>query len=81
LKQKSAGWRLMPNENTKRNLGDSQRDQIGKVFAVRRGGLLECLVCGETFSRETAREHAEVACRPAVEFCLLDQSDIRSSNV
>ena len=62
----------MPNENTKRNLGDSQRDQIGKVFAVRRGGLLECLVCGETFSRETAREHAEVDCRPAVEFCLLE---------
>jgi DNA invertase Pin-like site-specific DNA recombinase len=24
LKQNSAGWRLMPNENTKRNLGDSQ---------------------------------------------------------
>jgi len=63
----------MPNENTKRNLGDSQRDQIGKVFAVRRGGLLECLVCGELFTRKTAPEHAEVDCRPAVEFCLLEQ--------
>ena len=62
----------MPNENTKRNLGDSQRDQIGKVFAVRSCGLLECLVCGETFSRETAREHAEADCYPCVEFCLLE---------
>ena len=60
----------MPNENTKRNLGDSQRDQIGKVFAVRRGGLLECLVCGETFSRETACEHADVDCF-RLELCLV----------
>lgn len=62
----------MPNENTKRNLGDSQPDQIGKVFAVRRGGLLECLVCGELFTRSTAPEHAEVDCYPSVEFCLLE---------
>jgi hypothetical protein len=62
----------MPNENTRRNLGDSPHEQIGKVFAVRRGGLLECLVCGEMFSRENAREHAEVDCYPAVEFCLLE---------
>ena len=64
----------MPNENTKHNLDDSQRDQIGKVFAARRGGLLECLVCGEMFTRETAREHAEVDCYPFVEFCLLEPS-------
>jgi len=62
----------MPNENTKRNLGDSQRDQIGKVFVVLCHGLLECLVCGEVFNRTTAPEHAEVDCRPAVEFCLLE---------
>lgn len=62
----------MPNENTKRNLGDSQRDQIGKVFAVRRGGLLECLVCGELFTRSTAPEHAEEDCHPLLEFCLLE---------
>jgi len=50
----------------------SNADQIGKVFAVRRHGLLECLVCGELFTRTTAPEHAEVDCRPAVEFCLLE---------
>ncbi len=60
----------MPNESTKRNLGDSQRDQIGKVFAVRSRGLLECLVCGELFTRSTAPEHAEVDCF-RLELCLL----------
>jgi hypothetical protein len=50
----------------------SNADQIGKVFAVRRHGLLECLVCGELFTRTTAPEHAEADCRPAVEFCLLE---------
>ena len=37
----------------------SNADQIGKVFAVRSCGLLECLVCGELFTRSTAPEHAE----------------------
>jgi hypothetical protein len=50
----------------------NKADQIGKVFAVRSRGLLECLVCGELFTRSTAPEHAEVDCRPAVEFCLLE---------
>jgi len=50
----------------------SNADQIGKVFAVRRRGLLECLVCGELFTRTTAPEHAEEDCYPAVEFCLLE---------
>ena len=40
----------MPNENTKRNLGDSQRDQIGKVFAVRVAGCSNVL-CAESYSR------------------------------
>jgi hypothetical protein len=47
-------------------------DLIGKVFVVRRRGLLECFVCGELFTRRDAPEHAEVDCRPAVEFCLLE---------
>lgn len=50
----------------------SNADQIGKVFAVRRHGLLECLVCGELFTRTTAPAHAEVNCYPDVEFCLLE---------
>ena len=53
----------------------SSADQIGKVFAVHRHSLLECLVCGETFGREAAREHAEVDCYPAVEFCLLESAE------
>ena len=47
-------------------------DVIGKAFVVRAHGLLECIVCGELFSRSTAPKHAEVNCYPAVEFCLLE---------
>jgi hypothetical protein len=50
----------------------SNADQIGKVFLVRCHGLLECMVCGELFTRSTAPAHAEVNCYPAVEFCLLE---------
>jgi len=40
----------------------SNADQIGKVFLVCSYGLLECLVCGELFTRCTAPEHSEVDC-------------------
>ena len=49
-------------------------DVIGKMFLVRHQGLRECLVCGELFTRQTAPDHAEVNCYPAVEFCLLEPS-------
>lgn len=49
-------------------------DLIGKVFLVRHHILRECLVCGELFSQQTAPDHAEVNCYPAVEFCLLEPS-------
>ena len=49
----------------------SSADQIGKVFAVRRHGLLECLVCRELFNRKTAPEHAEADCF-RLELCLLE---------
>jgi hypothetical protein len=39
-------------------------DQIGKVFVVRSHGLRECLICGESFPRTTARAHADVNCYP-----------------
>ena len=64
----------------KNNDGGSQEsvgtrdDQIGKVFAVRHHGLLECLICGELFTRDTAPEHAEVDCYPYIDFCLLEPS-------
>jgi len=41
----------------------SSRDQIGKVFLVRHG-FRECLICGELFTRTTARAHADVTCYP-----------------
>jgi len=47
-------------------------DQIGKVFVVHCHGFLECLVCGELFTRTTAPAHAEVDCYPSIEFCLLE---------
>jgi hypothetical protein len=47
-------------------------DKIGKLFVVRSHGLRECLVCGELFTQQTARAHAQVNCYPLVEFCLLE---------
>ncbi len=60
------------NERTTRDVGSINADLIGKVFVVRSPGLRECLVCGELFTRTTARAHAEVNCSPSVEFCLLE---------
>jgi hypothetical protein len=55
-----------------RDIGFINTDQIGKVFVVRCQGLLECLVCGEVFTRSTAPAHPDVDCYPAVELCLLE---------
>jgi len=38
-------------------------DQSGKVFRVEQG-MRRCMVCEELFTRETAAEHANAACRP-----------------
>ena len=47
-------------------------DQIGKPFAVLPEGILECLVCGQRFTRKTAPEHAEVNCYPCFELLLVE---------
>ncbi len=39
-------------------------DVIGKVFLVRPHGLLECMVCGELFTRTAAPAHADVELLP-----------------
>ena len=59
---------------TQRDAGSIHTDQISKVFVVRCHGLLECMVCGELFTRCTAPAHAEINCYPALEFCLLEPS-------
>ncbi len=71
----------MPNENTKRNLGDSQRDQIGKVFAVAVAGCSN-VSCAESYSREAPPQSTPrwIAIQ-LLSFACLNQSDIRSSNV
>ena len=38
-------------DKTQRDAGSIRTERIGKVFAVRRHGLLECLVCGEVTMR------------------------------
>lgn len=43
-------------------------DQIGKVFVVRTHGLRECLICGELFTRTTARAHTDVTRYPDMDF-------------
>jgi len=63
---------LTTNERTKRDVESLNADQIGKVFAVLSHGLLRCLVCGEIFTRKTAREHADVNCYPLLELCLIE---------
>lgn len=55
--------------STKDGSRANSTDVIGKVFVARSHGLRQCLVCGELFTRTTARAHAEVNCYPAVEFC------------
>jgi hypothetical protein len=65
---------MTADEKTQRDAGSIPTDQIGKVFAVLSQGLLECLICGEIFTRQTAAEHAEVDCYPSIEFCLLESS-------
>lgn len=63
---------MIADEKTQRDAGSIHTDQIGKVFLVRPHGLLECMVCGELFTRTTAPAHSEVNCYPDVEFCLLE---------
>ena len=64
---------MITNEGTKRDVGSASADMIGKVFAVCSRGLRECLVCGELFTRTTARAHAEANCYPLVELCLMER--------
>jgi len=71
------GYRGLPldmtaNEKTQRDAGSMRTDQIGKAFAVLPEGILECLVCGQRFTRKTAPEHAEVNCYPCFELLLLE---------
>ena len=47
-------------------------DVIRKAFAVLPAGLLQCLVCGNVFTAETAWEHAEADCHPFLELCLIE---------
>jgi len=57
------------DERTKRDVGSITADQIGKVFVVGSHGLRQCLVCGELFTRTTARAHADVNCYLYMECC------------
>jgi hypothetical protein len=53
-----------------RSEGAVHTDQVGKVFRaiITQGvSLRECLACGELFSREASRAHAEVPCYPNME--------------
>jgi hypothetical protein len=44
-------------------------DIIGKIYQAHQGpdgrGMRRCCVCEELFTREAAREHYIVSCRPA----------------
>ena len=60
---------MTTDERTKRDVGSITADQIGKVFVVGSHGLRQCLVCGELFTRTTARAHADVNCYLYMECC------------
>jgi hypothetical protein len=53
-------WKMMPEEM-------QATDQSGKVFRVEQG-MRRCMVCEELFIRETAAQHANVACWPEKQF-------------
>jgi hypothetical protein len=42
-------------------------DQGGKVFRVEQG-MRRCMVCEELFTRDSAAQHAKVACWPEKQF-------------
>lgn len=44
-----------------------QDDRIGKPFLVMAGGVRQCLVCQQLFSREEAPRHSRVGCYPSEE--------------
>ena len=65
----------MPNENTKRNLGDSQRDQIGKVFAVRRGGYSNALSVEKCSAEKLPASMRRLIAIHLLSFACLNQSE------
>jgi hypothetical protein len=61
---------MVGDSKGKRSEGTVHTDRIGKVFRViitPEVSLRECLGCGELFSREASRQHAEVPCYPNME--------------
>jgi hypothetical protein len=59
---------MTSNEATKRDGGSISAEEIAKAFAALPVGMLQCLVCGEICTLESARGHSEVDCSPSIEF-------------
>jgi hypothetical protein len=57
----------------------STADQSGKVFTVEQG-MRRCMVCEELFTRDSAAQHANVACRPEKQFGSQYRGEAQTSN-
>jgi hypothetical protein len=55
---------MTADETTRRDVGFTRSDQIGKVFLVVGQDVRKCLVCEELFTRRTAFKHSTVLCMP-----------------
>jgi len=56
---------MTADETTRRDVGFTRSDQIGKVFLVVGQDVRKCLVCEQLFTRQASAEHAKVVCDPA----------------
>jgi hypothetical protein len=54
-------------------------DQSGKVFGVEQG-MRRCMVCDQLFTRDSAAQHANVACWPQKQFCSQYGCEAQTSN-
>ena len=55
---------MTTNDQGNRGAAVISADQIGKVFIVVGQDMRQCLICDGVFTRQSAAEHAKVACYP-----------------
>jgi hypothetical protein len=56
---------MAAEQQTRREMGSTRTDQIGKLFIVVGQDVRRCLVCEQFFARRASAEHAKVVCYPA----------------
>jgi len=55
---------ITPDQSTRKATFASE-EVIGKVFIALGSGMRQCLICGCTFTKQGAAEHARTVCHPS----------------